>query len=414
MPLPGLDWIRSQFPAFSTQVGPHPASYFDGPGGTQVPQRVIDAVANAMAYSNANTHGAFLTSNRADAICGRAHAAVADLLGCEAEEIVFGPNMTTLTFALSRAIGRELSPGDEIVLTALDHDANFTPWKALEERGAVIRVADFRPEDCTLDVDLLLGLINSKTKLVAVGYASNAVGTINPVAQIAQAAREAGAWTFVDAVHYAPHGPIDVRAIGCDFLACSAYKFFGPHQGMVYGRRELLERLRPYKVRPADDHTPDRWETGTQNHEAMAGVTAAIEYLAELGGRSGAGGSRRERVLGAMEAIRASERSLCERLIRGLLAIPGLSFYGIREPQRFHDRAPTAAIRLANESPRRTAERLAALGLFVWDGNYYALNWAKRMRLQPDGAVRIGLAHYNTEDEVDRLLNALAPGKFVY
>ena len=401
-----LPWIRSQFPAFSLEVGGHPAAYFDGPGGTQVPQRVIDAIAEVLAYSNANTHGAFLTSRRADEIAAQAHAAVADFLGCDPDEVVFGPNMTTLTFALSRSIGRELSPGDEIVLTALDHDANFSPWKALEERGAVVRVADFRPEDCTLDLDGLLGLINSKTKLVAVGYASNAVGTINPVARIAEAAHAAGAWLFVDAVHYAPHGPIDVRAIDCDFLACSAYKFFGPHQGMLYGKRELLERLHPYKVRPADDQSPDRWETGTQNHEAMAGVTAAVDYLAELGQRSGATGIRRDKLRGAMQAIQSYERTLAERLIAGLLAIDGLSFYGIREPERFAHRTPTVSIRLAGETPRQTAERLGGLGLFVWDANYYALNWSERLGLEPEGAVRIGLAHYNTAAEVDRLLAA--------
>ena len=407
MPPLDLDWIRSQFPAFSTEVGGRPAAFFDGPGGTQVPRRVIDAVADAMAHSNANTHGAFLTSRRADTVLAEAHASVADLLGCDAGEIVFGPNMTTLTFAMSRAMGRELSPGDEIVLTALDHDANFSPWKALEERGVVIRVANFRPEDCTLDLEHLLSLIHSKTKLVAVGYASNAVGTVNPVRRIAEAAHAAGAWVYVDAVHYAPHGPIDVRAIDCDFLACSAYKFFGPHQGMLYGRRELLERLRPYKVRPADDRPPDRWETGTQNHEAMAGVSAAIAYLAEIGERAGAGGTRREKLLTAMRTIQERERKLAERLIAGLLAIPGLAFYGIREPERFAERAPTVAIRLAHETPRQTAERLAALGLFVWDGNYYALNWSERMGLEPGGAVRIGLAHYNTAEEVDRLLHAL-------
>jgi cysteine desulfurase family protein (TIGR01976 family) len=407
MPTLDLDWIRSQFPAFSTEVDGLPAAYFDGPGGTQVPRRVIDAVADALARSNANTHGAFLTSRRADAILAEAHASVADLLGCDADEVVFGPNMTTLTFAISRAIGRELSAGDEIVLTALDHDANFSPWKALEERGVVIRVADFKAEDCTLDIDHLLSLIHSKTKLVAVGHASNAAGTINPVGRIAEAAHAAGAWVYVDAVHYAPHGPIDVKSIDCDFLACSAYKFFGPHQGMLYGKRELLERLRPYKVRPAADRSPDRWETGTQNHEAMAGVTAAVEYLAEIGERAGATGTRREKLLTAMRTIQACERKLAERLIAGLLAIPGLTFFGIREPERFGERAPTVAIQLAHESPRQTAERLAALGLFVWDGNYYALNWTERLGLEPGGAVRIGLAHYNTVEEVDRLLDAL-------
>ena len=402
-----LNWIRSQFPALTLEVEGHSAAFFDGPGGTQVPQRVIDAISEALAYSNANTHGAFLTSNRADEIAAQAHGAVADLLGCDADEVVFGPNMTTLTFALSRSIGRELSPGDEIVLTALDHDANFAPWKALEERGAVIRVADFDPADCTLDIDGLLSLINSKTRLVAVGYASNAVGTINPVARIAEAAHAVGAWMFVDAVHFAPHGLIDARAIDCDFLACSAYKFFGPHQGMLYGKRQLLERLHPYKVRPAADQTPDRWETGTQNHEAMAGVTAAVDYLAEIGERAGATGSRRRKLTAAMAAIQSYERALAEKLIAGLLQIDGLTFYGIREPERFSARAPTVSIRLAGESPRQTAERLGALGLFVWDANYYALNWSERLGLEPEGAVRIGLAHYNTEAEVDRLLEAV-------
>lgn len=236
-----LAWIRSQFPALSLEVGGSPAVFLDAPGGTQVPKGVVDAVSDALINANANIHGAFLTSQRTDQIIAAARQAAADFLGCDADEAVFGPNMTSLTFSLSRALGRELKPGDEIVLTYLDHDANFAPWKALEEAGAVIRVADLRREDCTLDIDQLLGLINDKTKIVAVGYASNSVGSINDVARIAAVAKAVGAWSFIDAVHYAPHGPIDVRAIGCDFLACSAYKFFGPHQGILYGRRELLE-----------------------------------------------------------------------------------------------------------------------------------------------------------------------------
>ena len=297
-----LDWIRSQFPALSLEISGRPAVFLDAPGGTQVPQQVVSSVSAALVNANANTHGAFLTSQRADRVIAAAHQAAGDFLGCDADEVVFGPNMTSLTFSLSRAIGRELRPGDEIVLTYLDHDANFAPWKALEETGAVIRVADFRREDCTLDHDQMRGLINSKTKIVAVGYASNSVGSINDVAQIAAAAKAAGAWSFIDAVHYAPHGPIDVRAIGCDFLVCSAYKFFGPHQGILYGRRELLQSLRPYKVRPASDETPWRWETGTQNHEAMAGVTAAVDYLAGLGERLGETGSRRGQLQTAMRA----------------------------------------------------------------------------------------------------------------
>ena len=404
-----LDWIRPQFPALSVVENGYPAAYFDGPGGTQVPQSVIDAMGAYLRHSNANTHGRFGTSRRSDHILAAAHQAAGDLLGCDADEVVFGPNMTSLTFALSRAIGRELRPGDEIVLTLLDHDANFAPWKALEELGVVIRTADFHPEDCTLDVDGLLGLISEKTRIVAVGYASNAVGSINPVARIARAARDAGAWSFVDAVHYAPHGPIDVREIGCDFLACSAYKFFGPHQGILYGRRELLERLRPYKVRPAEEELPVRWETGTQNHEAMAGVSAAIDYLANLGERHGASGRRRERLTDALAVIRDAERELFERLAAGLLEIPGLTFYGIREPERFDQRAPTAAIRIEGVSPAKVAEQLGAKGLFVWDGNYYALNLSERLGVEESGGmVRIGLAHYNTEEEVDRLLSELA------
>lgn len=403
-----LDWIRSQFPALSLEVSGRKAAFFDGPGGTQVTQRVIDAISDYLTRSNANTHGTFLTSQRSDEVLNEAHQAIADLLGCSAREVIFGANMTSLTFAMSRAIGRELGPGDEIVLTALDHDANFAPWKALEERGVTIRVAEFRRADCTLELNGLLSLINPKTKLVAIGYASNAVGSINPVRQVIDAAHAVGAWAFVDAVHYAPHGPIDVQALDCDFLACSSYKFFGPHQGLLYGKSELLERLKPYKVRPADDSIPDRWETGTQNHEAMAGVTAAIDYLAELGERCGASGSRRERLIGAMRAVQEAERALGERLIRGLLDIPGLEFYGIREPERFDERTPTVSIRLPGETSTQTAARVAEDGLFVWDGNYYALNWSERMGLEPDGAVRIGLAHYNTAEEVDRLLESLA------
>jgi len=404
-----LAWIRDQFPALSLTVNGFPAAYFDGPGGTQVPQRVIDAIADYLTRSNANTHGQFETSRRSDQVLADAHQAAADLLGCDAREIVFGANMTSLTFALSRSIARELSPGDEIVLTALDHDANYSPWKALEEQGLVIRTADFDPETCTLDHDHLLSLIGEKTRVVAVGYASNAVGSVNDVRRIAEAAREAGAWSFVDAVHYAPHGPIDVRAIGCDFLACSAYKFFGPHQGILYGRAELLERLRPYKVRPAEDTLPDRWETGTQNHEAMAGVTAAIDYLAELGERVGERGDRRARLQAAMAATQAYERELFTHLAEGLLAIPDLDFYGLRDPETFDRRTPTVSIRIDGITPMEIARRLGERGIFVWDGNYYALNLSERLGVEDSGGmVRIGLAHYNTREEVDRLVEELS------
>jgi cysteine desulfurase family protein (TIGR01976 family) len=407
MPALDLAWIRSQFPALSQTVNGQPAVFFDGPGGTQVPQRVIDAISDYLIHANANTHGAFQTSARTDQSIGAAHAAMADFLGCDPDEVVFGPNMTTLTFAMSRAIGRELQPGDEIVVTRLDHDANVAPWVALEERGVVIRYVDIDVEDCTLDMDDLRRQINERTKLVAIGYASNAVGTINDVAEVTRLAHSVGALSYVDAVHYAPHGPIDVRAIDCDFLACSPYKFFAPHMGTLYAKRKHLLRLHPYKVRPAGNGTPDRWETGTKNHEGMAGVTAAIEYLADLG-RKEHQISRREALLAAMSTIREYERGLAEQLITGLLEVPGLTFYGIREPERFGTRTPTVSIRIESHSPRELAEFIGERGIFTWDGNYYALNLSERLGVEERGGMlRIGLAHYNTSEEVGRLLTAL-------
>jgi cysteine desulfurase family protein (TIGR01976 family) len=422
-----LNWIRAQFPALAQTVNDQPAIFFDGPGGTQVTQRVIDAIGDYLIRANANTHGAFATSRRTDATIEAAHTAMADLLGCDPDEVIFGPNMTTLTFMLSRSIGREIEPGDEIVVTRLDHDANFSPWKALEERGAVIKVADIDIEDCTLDLDDLRRQITSRTKLIAVGYASNAVGTINDVVEVVRLAKQVGALSFFDAVHYAPHGPIDVRAIDCDFLACSPYKFFAPHAGTLYGKREHLLRLHPYKVRPATEELPGRWMAGTQSHEAMAGVTAAIEYLVELGSRIEDRGwkiedsdapssifhprssnSRRQHVLAAMTAIRDYERGLAEKLIRGLLEVPGLTFYGIREPERFAWRTPTVSVRIAGHTPRQLAEALGEQGIFVWDGNYYALNLTERLGVEQDGGMlRIGLVHYNTAEEVERLLAVL-------
>src|SRR5579863_5150417 len=275
-------WVRAQFPSLQLKVNGHPTAFLDGPAGTQVPKQVMDAVQNYFLGSNANTCGAFLTSQRNDAMIASARAAMADFFHSEKDEVIFGQNMTTITFALARAIGRELKPGDEIVVTTLDHDANVSPWRALEEKGVVIRQVDIREADCTLDLDDLKRKITSKTKLVAVGYASNAVGTINPVAEITKLAHDAGAMIFIDAVHYAPHGAIDVRELDCDFLVCSPYKFFGPHMGTLYGKRERLLQFRPYKVRPATDALPDRWETGTQVQELIAGIDAAVDYLAEL------------------------------------------------------------------------------------------------------------------------------------
>ena len=403
-----LTWIRAQFPALAQEVNGHPAVFFDGPGGTQVPQRVIDAVADYLIHHNANTHGAFATSRRTDETIDAARAAMADFLGCAADEVVFGPNMTTLTFAISRAFGRDIRPGDKIVLTRLDHDANVAPWKALEEQGAVIQMVDIDTEECTLDMADMARAIGPRTKLVAVGYASNAVGTINDVATITRMAHAVGALVYIDAVHYAPHGPIDVRALDCDFLACSPYKFFAPHMGVLYGKREHLARLRPYKVRPASDDVPDRWETGTKNHEGLAGVTAAIEYLAELGQRIKPATTRRAALVQAMEAIKAYERGLSEQLIASLLAIPGLTFYGISDPARFDMRTPTVAVRLAGHTPRELAEALGRRGIFCWDGNYYAINLTERLGVEADGGMlRIGLVHYNTAEEIELLLEAL-------
>ncbi len=405
-----IAWVRAQFPSLRQTVGAHPAAFLDAPAGTQVPRRVIDAVREYYEQSNANTCGAFATSRQSDAIIAFARASMADLLNCVPDEVFFGPNMTTLTFALSRAIGRELKPGDEIVVTTLDHDANVAPWRALEELGVVTRQVDIHPEDCTLDLDDLRRKITPRTRLVAVGYASNAVGTINPVEEIVRLAHAAGALAFIDAVHYAPHGPIDVRALDCDFLACSPYKFFGPHMGCIYGKREHLIRLSPYKVRPAPDDLPSRWETGTQIHEGLAGVAAAITYLADLGSHNASAppANRRAALLAAYRGIREYEMSLATRMIRGLLEVPGLRFFGISDPARFADRAPTVGVRLANHSPLEAATYLGDRGIFTWDGNYYALNLTERLDVeQSGGLLRIGLVHYNTSEEVDRLLAAL-------
>jgi cysteine desulfurase family protein (TIGR01976 family) len=404
-----ISWVRAQFPSLQLQVNGQQAAFLDGPAGTQVPRQVMEAVQNHFLNSNANTCGAFATSRSNDAIIASARAAMADFFNCDKDEVVFGQNMTTITFALSRAIGRELNAGDEIVVTTLDHDANVAPWRALEEKGVVIRQVDIRESDCTLDLDDLKRKITSKTKLVAVGYASNAVGTINPVAEITKLAHAAGALMFIDAVHYAPHGPIDVRALDCDFLVCSPYKFFGPHMGTLYGKREHLLRFHPYKVRPAPDSLPDRWETGTQVQELIAGIGAAVDYLAELGRRCDPSAKdRRSALLAAYRATRQHEMALLSRLVEGLLAIPGLRFFGISDPKRFNDRCSTVSLRLANHTPTEVAAFLGERGIFTWDGNYYALNLTERLGVEATGGLlRIGLVHYNTMEEVDRLLAAL-------
>jgi cysteine desulfurase family protein (TIGR01976 family) len=401
--------LRSQFPALAARQDGRPVVFLDGPGGTQVPQRVIDAVAAYYRETNANTHGAFATSIRSDAILAEAHAAVADLLGAAAPaEVKFGQNMTSLAFALSRSLARVLRPGDEVIVTRLDHEANRAPWMAAAaDAGATVREIAVDPATCTLDLATLDRALSERTRLVAVGYASNAVGTVNPVAEIVRRAHAAGAWTFVDAVHYAPHGLLDVQALGTDFLACSAYKFFGPHVGILYGRAEHLDSLPAYKVRPAED----RWETGTQDHEGIAGTLAAVEYLAEVGERLGdvrPGATRRERLVAGMRAIEAHERELSVRLLTGLAAIPGLTVHGLADPARAAERTPTVAVTLAGWTPRGVAEELAAQGIYAWDGDFYATTLIEDLGLAPTGGVvRLGLVHYTTTDEVDRLLAAL-------
>ena len=413
MPAIDVPAIRHRFPALAITEGGRPVAYFDGPGGTQVPQGVIDAMTRYLRTMNANHGGHFLTSERSDAALEHAHEVVADFLCADPDEVKFGANMTTLNFALSRSIGATLGPGDEVVVTWLDHEANVGPWETLaRERDVVVRRVEFRPDDCTLDLDALREAIGPRTRHVAVGWASNAVGTINPVAEIVRMAHAAGATVSVDAVAYAPHAGIDVREVDCDFLLCSAYKFYGPHVGVLYGKRALLATLPAFKVRPAED----RWETGTQNHEGIVGTAAAIEYLAEIGERFGTPfaeglsryGGRRLALKAALAAIRATEMDLFARLMDGLDTVPGIRMWGILDRGRFHERCPTIAFRLGDRPPSETAAALGRRGLFTWDGDYYATGLMERLGLaETGGAVRVGLMHYNTPDEVDRLLEAL-------
>ena len=401
--------LRADFVALGRQVGDQTAAFFDGPAGTQVPRCVTQAITQYLEQCNANHDGAFATSIESDQWINQAHQAAADLVGTsDRATIAFGANMTSLTMALSRALAQTWNAGDEIVLSRLEHDANFSPWLlAARDRGVTVRYVDINPDDCTLRIDEYAGLLNDRTRLVAVGCASNAVGTINPVKQICDWARECGALSFLDAVHYAPHGLMDVEAWGCDFLICSAYKFFGPHVGIQYGRRELLESLQPYKLRPSSDNLPGRWMTGTQNHECIWGTHAAINYMASIGGDLSSGTSRRDALRHAFHEIKAYEDQLLVQLLDGLEQIDGLKIWGITDRTRLHERCPTVSITHERISPQAMAERLAAAGIFVWHGNYYALPLTERLGLEPEGMVRIGLLHYNTAAEVDRLIKQL-------
>ncbi len=415
-----LSSLRAEFPALQqTDEKGRPYAFFDGPGGTQVPQSVIDAIAHYYTHANANTHGQFLYSARTETVIRDARAAMADFLNAPSpDEVVFGPSATNLAFNISRAIGAQVSPGDEIIVTQLDHDANIAPWLSLQEKGVVIKFVDVDVTDCTLNLAHFETLLSPKTKLVAVGYASNAVGTINPVQRIAAMAHAVGAKVWVDAVHYAPHGPIDVQDIDCDFLMCSTYKFFGPHMGVVWGRYDLLDALPAYKVRPAEDTPPHKFELGTGNFEGMAGVTAAINYLAAVGAQFGQDFSAPYREVGfagrrlllkqAMSVIAAYERQLFAQLLAGLLAIPGVHVYGITDTNRMEQRTPTVAFTKTGVSTPAIARILGENGVFVWDGHYYAIEIVKQLGLyEKGGMVRVGIAHYNTRDDIDRLLDVV-------
>lgn len=407
-----VEHVRAQFPSlhFPQQNGAIPI-FLDNPAGTQVPQSVIEAVTDYYLHMNANSGGTFATSERTDDMVYATRQRAADFLhAARPEEIVFGPNMTTLSFALSRALGKTLSAGDEIVLTRMDHDANVMPWlRIAEDHDLTVRWVDIHTEDCTLDMDTLEAALTDRTKIVATVHASNAVGTINPVRQIAAMAHAAGAWYVVDAVQSAPHVTIDVQDMGCDFLLCSAYKFFGPHIGILWGRYAALAELPVYKVRPAKNVPPHRWETGTASFETIHGVAAAIDYLASLGDEPGVtpAATRRQRLVDGMAAIRAYEHQLVRHLLDGLRAMPGITIAGIVDEHRLHERVPTVAIVKEGISPDALAAYLGKHNIYVWSGNYYAQEIMERLGRGTHGMVRIGLVHYNTVAEIDRLLDVL-------
>ncbi|MBN8654684.1 MAG: cysteine desulfurase-like protein [Anaerolineae bacterium] len=414
-----LDVIRQQFPSLNRN-----AIFFDNPGGTQVAKQSIDRITKYLIENNANHEGAFATSKASDAVLDEAHQAMADFYNApSAKEIVFGNNMTTLTLHISRSISRDWKEGDEIVLTRLDHDANVTPWVlATQDKGVKVNWVDFDVEDGTLKLDDMQKALERKPKLVAVGYASNSLGTVNPIEKITKMAHDAGALVYVDAVQYAVHGPMDVQKIGCDFLVSSSYKYFGPHAGILYGKRELLEKLVAYKVRPATNELPGKFETGTQNHEGIAGILGAIEYFEWLGREFGGeyanelskqGYSGRKLLLKqAMTAVHAYEFELSRALLSTLEAVPNLRIFGNTDPRRLDERIATFSFRIGDMHPKAVAEKLAAENIYVWDGNYYAINVSERLGVEDKGGmVRVGPVHYNTVEEIQKLgevLNKIA------
>lgn len=404
--------LRSLFPALARIHDGRPLVYLDGPAGTQVPTSVAQRVAQCMIEHNANRAGKFITSNEVDELMDQAHRAVADFLQVDApKSIAFGPNMTSLTLSFSRALARTWSPGDEILVSNLDHDANYTPWVlAAKDAGVVVRTIAIAPQDATLDIESLESQLNSRTKLVAVTAASNAVGSLTDIPLIASLVHRVGAELFVDAVHYAPHRRIDITKWDCDYLVCSAYKFFGPHIGILYGRPERMQTLEPYKLRPSPNSIPGRWMTGTQNHACIAGVTSAIDYIASIAedhDQDDTDSSRRTRLDQAFEWIDSVETELIQHLLAGLQRIPGVRIYGITDPKRAKERAPTVAFCLDRMESAEVATRLAEVGICAWHGNYYALPLTLALGTEPHGMVRLGCMHYNTIEEIDRTIDAI-------
>jgi len=396
---------REQFPALSREMNGQPVAFLDGPAGSQVPQCVIDAIGDYLANRNANHEGEFATSYESDEMIENAHRAAADFLGTDDPHTVcFGANMTTLTLAFSRALSKTWKPGDEILVSRLDHDGNFSPWQlAARDAGVIVREINIHPDDCTLDIEDFKSKLTNKTRLVAFCAASNFSGTVNAISDLCALAHAAGAQVFIDAVHYAPHRRINVSAWQCDFLACSAYKFFGPHVGLMWGRREHMESLTPYKLRVTTDDLPGRWMTGTQNHECIAGTLAAINYLAGLTEAPG----RSDALDAAFAAITEYEAVLATHALSRFREIDGLQIFGIIDEARLNERVPTFTFSHPACPPREMARRLGEVGIFTWHGNYYALPLTEVLDIEPEGAVRAGFLHYNTLEEVDRLVDAL-------
>ena len=405
-----LESVRSQFPAFNRTVEGQPVVFLDGAAGSQVPSRVAEAVSGYLTGTNANHGGPFATSVESDAMLDAAHQAAADFLGtADPDTVAFGANMTTLTLAVSRALSSTWQPGDRILVSRLDHDANVTPWTlAAHDAGVAVDHIDIHPDTATLDLDTLHDRITDSTRLVAIGAASNLSGSINPVTEITQAAHRVGALVFVDAVHLAPHRLLNVEAWDCDLLACSAYKFFGPHVGLLWGRRNLLESLKAYKLRPASNQLPDKWMTGTGNHEGIAGVGEAIEYLADLGRDvDPTSESRRQALATAFRAIGDHERELSLGLLDGLVRLPGVTIHGITDADLIDQRVATYSITHDQLSPGELAKHLARRGIFTWAGNHYALPVTEALGLEPGGTLRISALHYNTLEEIERTISAL-------